>query len=112
MLQITIDHRHAARRRGKYPFDYRRGETAPANAQQTADPWIGLRDPTHLIGGTIWAVTIDEDHFPGDIGQRRSELADHRRDIGGFVIARHHNRKYRQTVRHRLTVSRFARMSR
>ena len=39
-------------------------------------------------GGAVRAVVIDVDRLPGDAGQRRLQLGDHRRDIGALVEGR------------------------
>jgi hypothetical protein len=64
VLQVAVHHGDGARGRGEHALDAGAGQALAADAPQTAHARVGTCDGADDPGRAIWAVVVDEDHFP------------------------------------------------
>ena len=96
MLQVGVHHGGIGRAGGEDAFDAGARQAAAADAADAADAAVLSRETAHHLPGAVRRIVVDEDHFPGDAGERGLELAIKLGHIVALVEGGDDDRKRRQ----------------
>ena len=96
VLQVGIHHGRIGRARCQNTFDAGAGESAPADPADAADAAVPPRQTAHHLRGPVGRIVIDEDHLPGDAGERCLQLVKQLGDVVALVEGGDDNRKQKR----------------
>ena len=88
MLQIAVDHRDEIGARRQPALDHGAGQTEAVDAPQAAQARIVGGDGEGDVGGAVGRIVVDDDHLPGQSGERRLQPFEQHRHVDRFAIGR------------------------
>ena len=96
VLEIGVHHGDQVGIGRHRPLQHRRCQPAPPDPADTARARLVAGKIMNLGPGAVGAVVVDDDDFPIDSAERRSDGRDQRAYVGAFVVSRDDNRKRRR----------------
>ncbi len=94
MLQVGVHDGDIGRAGGQDPFDGCPGQSAPADAAQTAYASVHGGKPFHHIGRAVGRIVVDENGLPRDILQRPVQTLKQDGDIAALLERRNDNGEF------------------
>jgi hypothetical protein len=94
VLQVRVHGDEIAGRGTQHSLDAGACQAAPADPVQAADAGIVACDLLGALRGTVGAVVIDDDDFPGFAVERGRDVLDHHGEVVDLVEGRDDNRYF------------------
>ena len=95
MLKVAIQDRDKGGVRRKNAFHDGRRQTSSADAADAAHSRVAQSETSSLVGGSVRAIIVDEDHLPGEADQGLRQPRHHHGNVSPLVVAGYDDRIFR-----------------